>query len=62
MTFLEKLNPFRKPTADEWIANTLATHKRELVLRENSALYQNKMAEYYRESIESLDKQVPTAS
>lgn len=53
------LNPFKKPAANEVLKEHLEEYKRQLITQEASAAYHAKMAEYYREGIKRLQKQIP---
>jgi hypothetical protein len=45
---MNKLNPFRKPTAKEIAARDLEEARRQLLKEQSAAEYHSRMAEYYK--------------
>ena len=58
MSFLDSINPFYKPAAMDLVKTNLEDYERLLVIQEAAAAYHFKMAEYYREGIQRLKKQI----
>ena len=58
MSFLDSINPFRKLAAMDIVKTNLEDYERLLVIQEATAAYHFKMAEYYREGIQRLKKQI----
>ena len=58
MSFLDSINPFHKPAAMDLVKTNLEDYERLLVIQEAAAAYHFKMAEYYREGIQRLKKQI----
>ncbi|EKD22537.1 MAG: hypothetical protein ACD_85C00001G0009 [uncultured bacterium] len=58
MSFLDSINPFRKLAAMDIVKTNLEDYERLLVIQEAAAAYHFKMAEYYREGIQCLKKQI----
>jgi len=55
--FFAYINPFRKPSANELIKDSLAEYARQLVEQEAAAAYHRKMAEFYKEGMARLTTQ-----
>ena len=58
MSFLDSINPFYTPAAMDIVKTNLEDYERLLVIQEAAAAYHFKMAEYYREGIHRLKKQI----
>lgn len=56
MTWLDKFNPFRKPTAEQIAKNDLEDAKRHLLKSMSQAEYHGKMTEYYRNMVKRLSE------
>lgn len=60
--FLKKLYHFffKKPAAALMAKETIEDYERELLVAENTAAYNKKLAEFYKEAIQRLRQQHPS--
>ena len=54
---LNQLNPFSTPDPEAIKKQTIASYRKQLLEHEHAAIYQQKMAEYYKECIRRMETQ-----